>query len=191
MEGSTARNNLIKFDLREVMYRVLGEAMAAAGIGAEHCEPLADRGDGVLALIHPVDEVPRSRLLNPLMPTLARLLTEHNEGLCPGERELRELRLRAVVHAGDVMHDEHGAFGMELDAAFRLLNAPVVKASLRSATGPLVVVVSGQIYESVVFHGFGGIAPETYRRAVRVRVCGLPRIGWVHVPVPGEAVGAA
>lgn len=186
IERSTTRPNLIKFELRRLMYRLLGDAMAAAGIGEGHCEPLADRGDGVLALIHPVDDVPRSRLLHPMMPTLARLLAEYNEGLDPAERIARCMRLRAVVHAGDVLQDDHGSFGMELDAAFRLLEAPTVKASLRATSAPLVVVVSGQIYESVVLHGHAGICPQAFRQAVRVRVCGRSRVGWVHFPVYEE-----
>src|SRR5262245_35832848 len=55
IERSTARTNLVKLELRRQIYKLLGEAMAAAGIKDSHCEPLADRGDGVLVLIHPLD----------------------------------------------------------------------------------------------------------------------------------------
>jgi hypothetical protein len=68
--------------------------------------------------------------------------------------------------------------------AFRLLDAPKVKACLRGTTAPLVVVESGQIYESAVLHCHDGIRPEAYRRAARVQVCGMQRHGWRHIPTP-------
>lgn len=189
IERSTIRTNLIKLELREQIYRLLHEAMASAGIAEHHCEPLIDRGDGVLALIHPVDEVPRSRLLDPLIPDLARLLGKYNASLAPAERAEKELRLRTVIHAGDILRDAHGPFGTELDAAFRLLDSQAVKGSLRETVAPLVVVVSQQIYESIVLHRYGRICPESYKRAVRIRVCGVHRYGWVHVPAASSAPG--
>jgi hypothetical protein len=182
IERSTTRTNLVKFEQRSQIYELLTAAMEAAGICSAHHEPLTDRGDGMLVLIH-ADEIPRSRLLNPLIPVLASLLAEHNQAMEPGERKHRLLRLRVVIHAGDVLHDDHGAFGAELDAALRLLDAPVVKATLRGTDAPMVLVISGQIYESVVLHGHDGLSPGAFRRAVRVDVCGLRRYGWVHVPV--------
>jgi len=48
--------------------------MAAAGIDAHNLDPFADRGDGVLALIHPTDEVPKTWLVRSLIPELTRHL---------------------------------------------------------------------------------------------------------------------
>ncbi|MFI0447603.1 hypothetical protein [Actinomadura sp. 6N118] len=186
LESSSARTNLIKVELRHQLYHLLREAMKAAGIDQRHCEPIADRGDGVLVLVHPVDEVPRSRLLMPLIPVLTRLLTEYNAALPPAERAERQLRMRAVVHAGDLLCDDHGPFGAEIDAAIRLLDSQVVREVLRETTAPLVLVVSQQIYEAIIFHRYDGICPETYKRAVEVRVCGLTRYGWIHQP-PSES----
>ncbi|KAB2351783.1 hypothetical protein [Actinomadura rudentiformis] len=182
LERSSARNNLIKVEQRRELYHVLREAMRAAGIDEHYCEPIADRGDGVLVLVHPVDEVPKSRLLVPLIPELTRLLVDYNDALPVAERALRQLRMRAVVHAGDLLCDDHGLFGTELDAAIRLLDSDVVRELLRETTTPLVLVVSQQIYESIVIHGYDGISPESYHRAVEVHVCGLTRHGWLHVP---------
>ncbi len=189
IEASSSRTNLVKFEQRSQVYGLLATAMEAAGIDRSHHDPPTDRGDGVLMLIHAVDEVPRSRLLNPLMAVLARLLAEYNSALDPAERAMRRIRLRAVIHAGDIMQDDHGPFGTELDAAFRLLDAPRVKAGLRDTSAPLVVVVSGQIYESVILHRHDGIRPEAYRRATRVQLCGIQRQGWLHIPTPGLKAG--
>lgn len=187
LENSTARTNLVKVELRHQLYLLLRKAMDAAGIDERHCEPITDRGDGLVLLMHPVDEVPRSRLLAPLIPVLAGLLAEYNASLPAAERPVRQIRLRAVIHSGDLLGDEHGLFGTELDAAIRLLDAPAVRCFLRSVPVPLVLVVSQQIYESVVFHGYDGIRPASYRRAVEVSVCGLMRYGWIHVPVVDPA----
>lgn len=182
LESSSTRTDLIKVELRYQLYRLLRRAMQAAGIDERHCEPIADRGDGVLVLVHPVDEVPRSRLLVPFIPVLTRLLVAYNASLGPDDRAARRLRMRAVIHAGDLLRDDHGAFGAEIDAAIRLLDSDAVRSALRAASSPLVVVVSQQIYEATVFHGYAGLCPQLYHRAVEVSVCGLIRHGWIHVP---------
>lgn len=186
IERSTgpARTNPIRGELRHEAYRLLGMAMRTAGITDGHCDPLTDRGDGVLALIHPADEVPKTLLLNPLVPTLVTLLADRNASLASAERSRRELRLRAVIHAGEIHYDGKGHFGEALDVAFRLLDAPRVKDRLRQVVTPLVLVVSEDIYWSIVRHEYEGIPGSTFEPLVRVTVAGRRRRGWVHVPVP-------
>ena len=82
--------------------------MQTAGISDGQYDPLTDRGDGNLALVHPVDDVPKTLLLNPLVPTLVTLLAERNARLTGAERCRRELRLRAVIHAGEIHYDGKG-----------------------------------------------------------------------------------
>jgi hypothetical protein len=55
LEQSTSalRTNPIKEELRQEVYSML-EASMIAGVRAAHCDPFADRGDGVLALIDPL-----------------------------------------------------------------------------------------------------------------------------------------
>ena len=185
IERSTSpeRTNPIREELRNEAYRLLGTAMRTAGIADRHREPLTDRGDGVLVLVHPVDDVPKTLLLNPLVPSLVALLAERNASLDCAERCRRELRLRVVVHAGEVHCDGKGYFGEALDVAFRLLDAPKVKCCLRQAvTSPLVLVVSEDIYFSIVRHEYEGIPGDTFEPMVRVTVAGRRHRGWVHVP---------
>jgi hypothetical protein len=186
IEKSTAalRTNPIREELRREVYSMLGTSMRAAGIGAGHCDPLTDRGDGILALVHPADEVPKTLLLNPLVPALVRLLTEHNSGLPDRDRCRRELRLRVVVHAGEIHFDGKGYFGEALDVAFRLLDAPRLKESLRRVAGPLVLAVSDIIYWSIVSQDYEGIPRAAYEPVLRVTVAGRRRTGWLHVPAP-------
>jgi hypothetical protein len=98
------------------------------------------------------------------------------------------MRLRAVVHAGDVHLDRRGYYGEAIDVAIRLLDAPPVKKALQQAAAPLVLVVSEEIYFAVVRHGY--VDADTYRRLVHVRVSSRPHRGWVHVPLADPAAVA-
>lgn len=186
IERSTgpARTNPIRAELRYEAYRLLETAMLAAGITEQHCDPLTDRGDGVLALVHPDDDLPKTLLLNPLVPALVTLLSDRNASLASTERHRRELRLRAVVHAGEVHYDGKGYFGEALDVAFRLLDAPRLKDCLRRAVTPLALVVSEDIYWSIVQHEYDDIPESSFEPLVRVTVAGRRRRGWVYVPTP-------
>jgi hypothetical protein len=86
------------------------------------------------------------------------------------------------VHAGEVNYDANGCFGEALDVAFRLLDATRVKRALRAADDPLILVVSGDIYQSVVRHGYDGIDQDAFQPMVRVHVAGHRYCGWVQVP---------
>lgn len=192
IERSTSqeRTNPIRGELRHEAYRLLGTAMRTAGIADDHCDPLADRGDGVLALVHPVDDVPKTLLLNPLVPTLVTLLADRNAGLeSTEERRRRELRLRIVIHAGEIHCDGKGYFGEALDVAFRLLDAPRLKCCLRQAPTPLVLVVSEDIYWSIVRHEYDGIPGNSFEPLIRVVVAGRRQQGWVYVPPPQMNIG--
>jgi hypothetical protein len=189
IEKSTSplRTNPIKEELRRQIYRLLDAAMTSAGIDRRHLDPFEDRGDGVLVLIHPVDEVPKTLLLNPFVPELSRLLLDYNAGLPPGEEARLGLRLRVVVHAGEVHYDGRGYFGEELDVACRLLDAPRLKKYLRETTAPLALIVSEDIYRSIVRHDYDGIRGETFRPLVRLQVSGRRRLGYVQTPQAYEA----
>jgi hypothetical protein len=184
IEGSTHRTNPIKEELREQVYQLVVGALCRAGIESEHHDPFTDRGDGVLVLLRPTDEVPKPLLLSRLIPALADLLVEHNSGISPDDQP-RILRLRAVIHAGEVHYDGKGFFGEDLDVAFRLLDAPRFKALLRGGAAPLAVVASDYIYQSIIRHGYDGIDGEAFLPLVNVTVGFQRRRGWVHLPRTG------
>jgi hypothetical protein len=180
IEGSTERTNLAKGKLRHFLYELLDQALEAAGIAARHLEPFTDRGDSVLILIKPHDDVPKTLVLGRLIPILASLLTEHNASV--SRPELR-MRLRAVVHAGEVHEDDKGFYGDDLDAAFRLLEAPKLKKALKEEPdAPLILVVSEEIFNGIVQQGY--LDDSSYRPLVRVKVGRRLRRGWAHVPQP-------
>jgi hypothetical protein len=86
------------------------------------------------------------------------------------------------VHAGEVHYDANGCFGEALDVAFRLLDATPVKKTLLEAASSMILVVSGDIYHSVVRHGYDGIDQHAFHPFVRVHIAGHRHLGWIHVP---------
>jgi hypothetical protein len=180
VEGSTQRTNLMRGELRRIMYALLDRALRAAGIDRKHLEHPLDRGDGVLLLFRPHDDVPKTRLLGHLIPTLTALLAEHNARVTD---PALQLRLRAVMHAGEVHDDGWGFYGEDLDVAFRLLDAPSVKQVLREApSSPLVLVMSEWIHSGIIRHGYVDLGPSV--RSVSVRMAQQRWRGRVHLPAP-------
>jgi hypothetical protein len=178
LEESTTRTNPVKGELRCVMYDLLGHVLEAVAITGNRLEPLTDRGDGVLVLIRAHDEVPKTVLLDRLIPLLTALLTEYN---AQAPQAALRMRLRAVVHAGEVHMDKRGCYGAAIDVAIRLLDSPRVKKALKQATAPLVLVVSDEIYSGIVCHGY--VSASTYF-PIWARVGKRRHRGWVHVPAP-------
>jgi hypothetical protein len=165
-------------ELRRVLYDLLERSLEAAGIGRSHLEGLADRGDGVLILIRPHDDVPKTVLFGRLIPTLTTLLAGHNA--TAARPELRA-RLRVVVHAGEVHDDGRGFYGDDLDVAFRLLNSRTVKRVLREApAAPLVLVVSEEIFSGIIRHWYVEGGP--YQQRVQVQVGERQWRGRVYLP---------
>jgi len=182
IEHSTSRPDPVKAELRNKTYEMFDAALCSAGIHKRYRDRFTDRGDGLLALIHPVDQAPKVLLLNRAIPAFNQLLTDHNASLPRPSRTQRQLRVRVVVHAGEVHYDANGCFGEALDVAFRLLDAARVKRTLREAAGPLTLVVSGDIYSSVVRHGYDGIDQHAFHPLVRVQIAGNRYPGWIHIP---------
>ena len=182
IERSTNRPNSIKAELRNKTYELFERALRMAGIHHHHRDQFVDRGDGILALIHPVDQVPKALLLNRAVPALNRLLADYNAGLPRFSHPERQLRIRVVIHAGEVHYDANGCFGEALDVAFRLLDAARVKRALRETADPLILVISGDIYNSVVRHGYDGIDQQAFHPLVRVHLAGQRFPGWIHFP---------
>jgi class 3 adenylate cyclase len=161
IEGSTSRPDPVKAELRSKLYELFDAALRAAGIGPRHRDRFTDRGDGILSLIHPVDQAPKAILLTTAIPALSQLLTDYNASLPRASRPQRNLRVRVVVHAGEVHYDANGCFGEALDIAFRLLDAAHVKKALLARPDPVILVISGDIHRAVVRHGYRAVPPET------------------------------
>jgi hypothetical protein len=182
IERSTSRTNPVKAEQRRTVYELFDTALRSAGIQERHRDRFIDRGDGILALIHPVDQAPKALLLTRAIPTLHRLVADHNDSLPRTSQPQRQMRLRVVIHAGEVHYDTNGCFGEALDLAFRLLDAAQVKKALRAASDPLALVVSEDIHRSVIHHAYDGIDQHSFRPLVRVQIAGRRHTGWIHIP---------
>jgi hypothetical protein len=185
LEQSTMRTNPVKGELRRVMYDLLERSLGAVPITGNRLEALADRGDGVLMLVRPHDDVPKTALLGRLVPVLGTLLSEYN---AQAAQPALRMRLRVVVHAGEVHLDRRGCYGAAIDVAIRLLDAPRVKRALKQAAAPLVLVISEEIYSGIVCQGYVGA--NAYF-PISALVGQRRHRGWVHVPaqVPSPVAG--
>jgi hypothetical protein len=152
---------------------------AQRGSIANRRDRFIDRGDGLLALIDPADQ---AIVLSHVVPVFGQLLAGYNARLQERGRRQRELRVRVVVHSGEIHDDDNGPFGETLDIAFRLLDAPRVKAALQAVHGPLLLVVSGDVYESAKRQGPAGTGHPAFRRLVTTEVAGHDHQGWIHIP---------
>jgi RNA polymerase-binding transcription factor DksA len=191
MEASTRRTDAVKAELRSRVYGFLMDAFDQAGITELHLDRLGDRGDGVLALVRPVDEVPETRLLDAFVPALADRLAGYNAEGRSAVPPRRRLRLRMVLHAGEVHQDHRGPFGESLDIALRLLDAPTTKKALSGTDAPVAVVVSNDIYESIVRTGYGGVHVRDDAPVVRVRGSGRYHYGSILCVAPNDKFATA
>lgn len=178
IQGSTSTTNVERGRARAYMYEVMQEALRSAGIGDNHVDRFIDRGDGVIAPVRPVPQAPKTRLLDTVIPTLSLLLAQHNGGNPDG----RQLRMRAVLHAGEVHFDERGCYGEAIDLSCRLLDHQELRNQLSRTDAPLVLVVSEDIYRSIVRQGYDGINDDEFDPVVHVQMAGVRHKGWVTVP---------
>src|SRR5262249_435245 len=125
------------------------------------------------------------------IPALARRLAAYNASLQVTHDPHRQLRLRAVVHAGEVHYDGNGPFGEALDVAFRLLDAAAVKILLQHTAAPLALVVSDDGFCTVGRHGYDGIDEHAFTPSVCVQIAGHKHRGWLHTAgeVPARGGG--
>jgi tetratricopeptide (TPR) repeat protein len=173
--GACSRTNLDQVGVREGLYRSLWRAFAESGIDWDGCYR-EDRGDGAMVLIPA--EVPKHRLAASLPGALATALREHN---AVSDERVR-MRMRAVLHAGEVLFDPHGVAGTAVNVAFRLLNSEALRTALMEASGELAVMASEWFFEEVIRHDRGGASrPDAYRRVlVTNKETTVP--GWVRLP---------
>jgi hypothetical protein len=121
-------------------------------------------------------------VLTRVAPVFSQLLTGYNARFADSGEGQRELRVRVVLHCGEINDDGNGPFGETLDTAFRLLDAPRVKEALRAAHQPLLLVVSGEVYEAAVRNDPTETGQPAFRRLVTAEVAGHHHQGWIHIP---------
>jgi CO dehydrogenase/acetyl-CoA synthase epsilon subunit len=66
--------------------------------------------------------------------------------------------------------------------AVMLLDAPLVKAALREAQDPLLLVGSANVYDSRVPNGPNRVSCRASRHVITAQVAGHQYRGWIHIP---------
>ncbi|QUQ62449.1 effector-associated domain 2-containing protein [Kutzneria sp. CA-103260] len=171
--GDPTRMDNHHLSVRSGVYSALTSAFTASDIPWEDCD-VADLGDGVMILVPPM--VSKSRLVARLPEHLVDALDRHNRDIEPPSRA----RLRLALHAGEIHRDEHGITGDALNFGFRLLDAPAAKRALALAAVNLVVIVSEELYRSVVRHD-PAAQPDTYRR-IDFQTKETSASAWIRLP---------
>lgn len=171
--GDRSRTDVHRMVIREGLYQVVATAFVSAGIPWDACQ-VEDRGDGVL-VIAPSD-VSSESFVAALPDVLIDGLRRHNAA----HAEPARIRLRMVVHSGEVRFDAHGVIGMAVVTAFRLLDAADLRQALAESDGLLGMVVSDSFFSEVV-RSSPMSRPETYR-PVRVAVKEYRAQAWIRLP---------
>jgi hypothetical protein len=157
--GDRRRTNPHQLVVRDGLYRSLRDAFTRSGVERETCYH-EDRGDGVLVLVSP--DVPKNVLAGRVPRELAVAISEHNRV----HDSEAQIRLRMVVHAGEVLGDAHGVVGAAINMAFRLLEAEQLKRALRASAGPLAMIASEWFFDEVIRHDPAS-RPTAYRQVCR------------------------
>lgn len=171
--GDQRRTTPHRLALREGLYVALARAFDDAGVPWADCRT-EDCGDGVFVLAPP--EIPKGPFVEFLPNALAVALHRHNR---THHAEAR-IRLRMALHAGEVAYDDHGVTAPAINHSFRLLEAPPLKAALKTSRGVLALITSDWFYDEVVRHS-DGLDPTTFR-PVPVAVKETRATGWISLP---------
>ncbi|WP_328608439.1 tetratricopeptide repeat protein [Amycolatopsis sp. NBC_00345] len=171
--GDRGRTNLHQRAVRDGLYQVVEKAFGTAGVHWDRCYH-EDRGDALFILAP--GSVDKAVFVETVPPLLVTALRVHNDTHPDAQR----IRLRMALHAGEVHYDEHGVTSSSLTLAFRLNEAPPLKAALAASPGVLALITSNWFFEDVVRHT-PGAAPATWR-PVEVTVKETTTTGWITLP---------
>lgn len=143
--GQHRRSNANRLRIRRGLYKAMRTAFEGAGIPWLSCHR-EDRGDGILILSRA--ETPKTLFVDCLPYTLALELARHNSTHPPEE----QIRLRLVLHAGEINYDEYGVTGYSIIHAFRLLDAPPLKVAFADSSAILAIIGSDWFFTEVIRH---------------------------------------
>jgi hypothetical protein len=169
--SSPWRTNADRLTIRSGLYEAIHHALLISGVAWHECDH-SDLGDGVLVLAP--SAYPKAIFSEQVVPALAQALVGYNEEHAPAE----QIRLRVVLHAGEVSYDAHGATGQAIVHAFRLLDCPAIKQELTQSPGCLALITSAWFYDEVIRHSAHS-SPGRYVR-VMVHVKETVAHAWIH-----------
>lgn len=179
IERSAGRGAEALRTIRSVLQTTLRESAERSGIRWDDCLR-HDSGDGI-QLVMPRD-AQKTQLLHPLLGEFSGRLRAHNRLAAP----LAQVRVRLVLHAGDVEIASGEASGPPLEVTARMLDALPLKSALEASgdAAPLAVLLSPHFYEETVPHGYPGIDSGSFRE-VTFAVKKYSGDAWLYVPGGG------
>lgn len=173
VEKFGTRSELHQGVIRDGLNAAMRDTFDGCGLSWAECYH-EDRGDGLFVLV-PV-HVENRRLVECLPNELGGRLREHNAkfGAEGG------IRLRVVLHAGEIEHDEHGVRGTAMVHAFRLLDSDVLKEALADTHGILALITSPAFFRDVI-RDTPAAKPDLYWEASVSRK-ETDTAGWLYQP---------
>jgi hypothetical protein len=135
---------------RAPLHRVVRNAFAESDIPWGDCRH-AERHDGLLVVVPP--SVTTWAIVDRLIPHIQKGVRRYNREAAPVR-----IQLRASLHVGHVTAGAEGLSGQAIAAAARLLNSP----ELLRSNDDLAVMVSAQVYETVIRNASGFADPTRY-----------------------------
>lgn len=174
--GFTAshRDDEIRRYLHEELYELLQKAFDGSGIPWARCFH-EDRGDGALIVVPP--DIACKGIIDPLPERLRGLIRRHNHVSC----QAAGIQLRAAAHIGPVEHDGHGFVGSDINLLFRMLEARPLKRALAGSGAELALMVSEDVYRSLVCRCPSLVSPDAFR-PVRFQVKRTRGRAWIYLP---------
>jgi class 3 adenylate cyclase len=152
IEGSSRLSVPEKERVQNDLRTMLDQALVKAGVEKVDW---SDRGDGCLLVS--LTPVPVREVIEYCATTIDQSIAARTVG------DVR-LRIRLIIHQGDILHGEHGWRGPALDRAARMLDAVEVKDALKARPdGRMALVVAPELYDSVV-RGYLAPDPTTFRK---------------------------
>jgi hypothetical protein len=171
---SPDRDDDIRLYLHKELYEMLERAFDGSGIPWARCFH-EDRGDGALIVVPP--GVACKGIIDPLPERLRGLIRRHNHVSC----KAAGIQLRAAAHIGPVEHDDHGFVGSDINLLFRMLEARPLKRALAGSGAELALIVSDDVYRSLVCRYPSLVSPDAFQR-VKFQVKYTRASAWTYLP---------
>lgn len=174
--NASERDDPIRLELRFALLGMVRSALSAEGVDQKDTPVVDSTGDGWMIVVH--EDVSRSRLLHSIKRHLSPALREYNRT----KTRQAQLRVRVVIHAGEMLLTGNRATGEQLNFAFRLLDSDELRRFLKDNNpAPMVLCVSDHIYQHVIRQRHDAWDPEAFS-AIEVAVKETRARGWVCVP---------
>ena len=176
IESYGPRPNPFQASLRRAMYDVLREACADAGMDWESIVHL-DRGDGVILLVPAATSI--VTVAGPFLRDLDAVLAEKAAMFSRAHR----MRLRVGLHQGLCQRDDTGWMGEAINTACRLVDAQPLRDALAAASDArMAVIVSDEIYQTVIRHGYRQMDPASFAPITLAAKELTGATAWISVP---------